>query len=239
VLHGPVAEKFIVSARTSGDPGDAQGVTLFIVEADEEALGGQEYPLFDGTRALDLQLGGVKVGPESVIGTLDAAMPLIEAVADRAMAALCAEAVGIMDALHAATVEYLKTRQQFGQPIGRFQALQHRAVDMLIHLEQARSMAVLAASRVDSQNVPERRKAIAAAKEMIGRAGRYVGQQAIQLHGGMGMTDELNVSHYFKRLTAIDVLFGNAAYQRQRFATMEEDQPAAQLKAPRKSWVRI
>ena len=138
VLHGPVAEKFIVSARTSGDPGDTQGVTLFIVEADEEDLGGQEYPLFDGTRALDLQLGGVKVGPESVIGTLDAAMPLIEAVADRAMAALCAEAVGIMDALHAATVEYLKTRQQFGQPIGRFQALQHRAVDMLIHLEQAR-----------------------------------------------------------------------------------------------------
>jgi alkylation response protein AidB-like acyl-CoA dehydrogenase len=144
-----------------------------------------------------------------------------------------------MDALHATTVEYLKTRQQFGQPIGRFQALQHRAVDMLIHLEQARSMAVLAASRVDSQNVPERRKAVAAAKEMIGRAGRYVGQQAIQLHGGMGMTDELNVSHYFKRLTAIDVLFGNAAYQRLRFATMKEDQPAAQLKAPRKSWVRI
>lgn len=239
VLHGPVAEKFIVSARTSGNPGDAHGVTLFIVEADEENLGGQEYPLFDGTRALDLQLGGVKVGPESVIGTLDAAMPLIEAVADRAMAALCAEAVGIMDALHAATVEYLKTRQQFGQPIGRFQALQHRAVDMLIHLEQARSMALLAASRIDSQNVPERRKAIAAAKEMIGRAGRYVGQQAIQLHGGMGMTDELNVSHYFKRLTAIDVLFGNAAYQRLRFATMKEDQPAAQLKAPRKSWVRI
>ena len=239
VLHGPVAEKFIVSARTSGDPGDTQGVTLFIVEADEEDLGGQEYPLFDGTRALDLQLGGVKVGPESVIGTLDAAMPLIEAVADRAMAALCAEAVGIMDAMHAATVEYLKTRQQFGQPIGRFQALQHRAVDMLIHLEQARSMAVLAASRVDSQNVLERRKIIAAAKEMIGRAGRYVGQQAIQLHGGMGMTDELNVSHYFKRLTAIDVLFGNAAYQRQRFAAMEEDQPSSQIQAPRKSWVKI
>jgi len=104
---------------------------------------------------------------------------------------------------------------------------------MLIHLEQARSMTVLAASRVDSPNVAERRKAIAAAKEMTGRAGRYIGQQAIQLHGGMGMTDELNVSHYFKRLTAIDVLFGNAAYQRLRFATMKEDQPAAQLKARR------
>ena len=239
VLHGAVAEKFIVSARTSGNPGDAHGVTLFIVEADEENLGGQEYPLFDGTRALDLQLDGVKVGPESVIGTLDGAMPLIEAVADRAMAALCAEAVGLMSALHAVTVEYLKTRQQFGQPIGRFQALQHRAVDMLMALEQARSMAILAASRVDSTNVAERRKAIAAAKEMIGRAGRYVGQQAIQLHGGMGMTDELNVSHYFKRLTAIDILFGNAAYQRARFATMKDEDVTAKVAAPRKSWVKI
>ena len=239
VLHGSVADKFIVSARTAGNPGDARGITLFIVEADEENLGGQEYPLFDGTRALDLQLSGVKVGPESVIGTLDQAMPLIDAVLDRAMAALCAEAVGIMDALHATTVEYLKTRQQFGQPIGRFQALQHRAVDMLVQIEQARSMSLLAASKVDSMNVPERRRVIAAAKEMTGRAGRFVGQQAIQLHGGMGMTDELNVSHYFKRLTAIDVLFGNAASQRTRFATMKEDGDIAQVKAPRKSWVKI
>jgi alkylation response protein AidB-like acyl-CoA dehydrogenase len=239
VLHGAVAEKFLVSARTSGNPGDAHGVTLFIVEADEDNLGGQEYPLFDGTRALDLQLDGVRVGPESVVGTLDGAMPLIETVADRAIAALCAEAVGAMAALHAATVEYLKTRQQFGQPIGRFQALQHRAVDMLIQLEQARSMAILAASKVDSADAAERRKAVAAAKEMIGRAGRYVGQQAIQLHGGMGMTDELNASHYFRRLTAIDLMFGNAAYQRARFATLGDEAPAAQVKAPRKSWVRI
>jgi alkylation response protein AidB-like acyl-CoA dehydrogenase len=166
-------------------------------------------------------------------------MPLIETAADRAMAALCAEAVGLMSALHAVTVEYLKTRQQFGQPIGRFQALQHRAVDMLMHLEQARSMAILAASRVDSDNVAERRKAVAAAKELIGRAGRFVGQQAIQLHGGMGMTDELNVSHYFKRLTAIDIMFGNSAHQRTRFATMKDDEPAAKVTAPRKSWVKI
>ena len=239
VLHGSVADKFIVSARTAGSPGDAHGVTLFVVEADEENLAGQEYPLFDGTRALDLQLAGVKVGPESVIGILDQAMPVIDAVLDRGMAALCAEAVGIMDALHATTVEYLKTRQQFGQPIGRFQALQHRAVDMLIQIEQARSMALLAASKIDSADIAERRRIIAAAKEMAGRAGRFVGQQAIQLHGGMGMTDELNVSHYFKRLTAVDVLFGNAASQRTRFANMKEGQPAAHLKPPRKSWVEI
>ncbi|MFN0038534.1 MAG: acyl-CoA dehydrogenase family protein [Burkholderiales bacterium] len=239
VLHGAVAEKFIVSARTSGEAGDAQGVTLFIVEAGEEKLGGQEYPLFDGTRALDLQLDDIQLGPESVIGTLDQGMPVIEAVADRAMAALCAEAVGIMAALHAATVEYLKTRQQFGQPIGRFQALQHRAVDMLIQVEQARSMAMLAASNADSPNIAQRRRNIAAAKELIGRAGRYVGQQAIQLHGGMGMTDELIVGHYVKRLTAIDILFGNASYQRARFAAMSGEEPAAEMKAPRKSWVKI
>ncbi len=239
VLHGSVADKFIVSARTSGNTGDARGVSLFIVEADEENLGGQEYPLFDGTRALDLQLSGVKLGPESVIGTLDQAMPIIDTVLDRAMAALCAEAVGVMDALHAATIEYLKTRQQFGQPIGRFQALQHRAVDMLIQLEQARSLALLAASKVDAVDVAERRRAVAAAKEMAGRAGRFVGQQAIQLHGGMGMTDELNVSHYFRRLTAIDVLFGNSASQRTRFATLGQNEVPAQVKPPRKSWVKI
>jgi alkylation response protein AidB-like acyl-CoA dehydrogenase len=238
VLHGSVADKFIVSARTAGNPADPRGVTLFVVEADEENLVGREYPLFDGTRALDLQFSGVQLGPESIIGTLDQAMPLINAVLDRAMAALCAEAVGVMDALHAATVEYLKTRQQFGQPIGRFQALQHRAVDMLVQLEQARSMALLAASKVDSPDVAERRRTVAAAKEMTGRAGRFIGQQAIQLHGGMGMTDELNVSHFFKRLTAIDVLFGNAASQRTRFATMHEGEATAPL-VPARKWVRI
>jgi alkylation response protein AidB-like acyl-CoA dehydrogenase len=239
VLHGSVADKFIISARTSGNPGDARGVTLFLVDAHERNLGGQEYPLFDGTRALDLQLGGVEVAHEAVIGSLDEAMPTIDTVLDRAMAALCAEAVGVMDALHAATLEYLKTRQQFGQPIGRFQVLQHRAVDMLIQIEQARSMALLAASKVDSSDVMERRRTVAAAKEMAGRAGRFVGQQAVQLHGGMGMTDELNVSHYFKRLTAIDVLFGNAAAQRTRFATMQKSAAATHKAPARKSWVRI
>ena len=239
VLHGSVADKFVVSARTAGSPGDVPGVTLFLVDAHEHNLGGQEYPLFDGTRALDLQLGGVELPQEAVIGSLDEAMPVIDTVLDRAMAALCAEAVGVMDALHAATLEYLKTRQQFGQPIGRFQVLQHRAVDMLIQIEQARSMALLAASKVDSADVLERRRTVAAAKEMAGRAGRFVGQQAVQLHGGMGMTDELNVSHYFKRLTAIDVLFGNAAAQRTRFATLQKGDAGAHKQPARKSWVRI
>lgn len=239
VLQGPVAEKLIVSARTAGEPGDREGVTLFIVECEDGNLGGQEYPLFDGTRALDVQLNGVRVGPESVIGTLNGAMPLIEAVADRAMAALCAEAVGAMEALHAMTLEYLKTRQQFGVAIGRFQALQHRAVDMLINLEEARSMATLAAGKVDSDNVFERRRAVSAAKALIGRAGRYVSQQAIQLHGGMGMTDELPVGAYVKRLAAIDVLFGDAAYQRSQFAKLREDSVSAGFAQPRRAWKQI
>ena len=239
VLHGPIAEKLIVSARTQGDAKDRDGVTLFIVECEDENLAGQEYPLFDGTRALDVQLNGVRVGPESVIGTLNGAMPLIEAVVDRAMAALCAEAVGAMEKLHAMTLEYLKTRQQFGVPIGRFQALQHRAVDMLINLEEARSMALLAAGKVDSIDVFERRRAVTAAKALIGQAGRFVGQQAIQLHGGMGMTEELPVGAYVKRLAAIDVLFGDAAYQRAQFAGLHEDATPAGFAQPRKAWKQI
>jgi len=239
VLNGSVAEKLIVSARTRGEPGERDGVTLFVVECDDENLGGQEYPLFDGSRALDVQFNGVRVGPESVIGTLNGAMPLIETVADRAMAALCAEAVGAMESVHAMTLEYLKTRQQFGVPIARFQVLQHRAVDMLINLEESRSMAILAAGNVDSDNVFERRRAVTAAKALIGEAGRFIGQQAIQLHGGMGMTDELPLGAYVKRLAAIDILFGDAAWQREQFARLSEDATPAGFAQPRKAWKQI
>ena len=137
------------------------------------------------------------------------------------------------------TLEYLKTRQQFGVAIGRFQALQHRAVDMLIHLEEARSMALLAAGKVDSDSVFERRRAVTAAKALIGQAGRYIGQQAIQLHGGMGMTEELPVGAYVKRLAAIDVLFGDTAYQRAQFAGLREDETPVGFAQPRKAWKQI
>ena len=134
------------------------------------------------------------------------------------MAALCAEAVGAMDEMHAATVDYLKTRKQFGVPIGNFQVLQHRAADMFVALEQARSMAMFAAMMAEDENAEERRKAVAAAKVQIGRSGRFIGQQAVQLHGGVGMTMELKVGHYFKRLTMIDVMFGDADYHLARLA---------------------
>ncbi|MGH8679434.1 MAG: acyl-CoA dehydrogenase family protein [Burkholderiales bacterium] len=239
VLHGSVADKLIVSARTEGDDDDSAGVTLFIVDCNEPNLGGQDYPLFDGMRALEVQLNGVHVSPESVVGAVNGATPLIELVIDRTTAALCAEAVGLMGVLYEMTVEYLKTRHQFGVPIGKFQALQHRAVDMLIEVEQARSMAILAAGTVDCESAYQRSRAVAAAKALIGRAGRFVGQQAIQLHGGMGMTDELAVGHYFKRLTAIDILFGDASHQRARFAQLQDDAPASQFIQPRKAWKQI
>ncbi len=157
----------------------------------------------DGQLAADVFLKDVQVARRSTWrpGT---ALPSIEAALDVGLAALCAEAVGIMQALFNATVEYLRTRQQFGQPIGRFQALQHRVADMVMHLEQARSMSYLAAMRCLSADFPQRRRALSAAKVVIGEAGRFIGQQAVQLHGGMGMTDELKVSHWFKRLTAIE-----------------------------------
>ncbi|HTO43284.1 MAG TPA: acyl-CoA dehydrogenase family protein [Burkholderiales bacterium] len=221
VLHGAVADLLIVSARTSGQSGDAHGISLFFVNPTEPGVAGHDYPTYDGMRAVEAEFTNVHVNAESLIGVLDQAYPLIELVVDRGIAALCAEAVGCMGALNAATLEYLKTRQQFGVPIGRFQALQHRMVDMLIQYEQAKSMACLAAVRVDSPDAGERRRAVSAAKELIGRAGRYVGQQAIQLHGGMGMTDELNVGHYFKRLTAIDATFGDGDHHLSRFAAAE------------------
>ncbi len=234
VLHGAVADLLIVSARTSGAVDDAHGISLFFVNPAEPGVSGREYPTYDGMRAAEVTLENVHVNTDSLIGVLDQAHPLIELVLERGIAALCAEAVGCMEALNQATLEYLKTRQQFGVPIGKFQVLQHRMVDMLIQYEQAKSMACLAAVKVDSPNALERKRAVSAAKELVGRAGRFVGQQAIQLHGGMGMTEELPVGHYFKRLTAIDTTFGDSDFHLARFAlaqTVEAEVPAGPSKS--------
>jgi alkylation response protein AidB-like acyl-CoA dehydrogenase len=241
VLHGAVAELLIVSARTSGAVDDAHGISLFFVNPGEPGVSGREYPTYDGQRAAEVTLDNVRVNTESLIGMLDQAQPLIELVIERGIAALCAEAVGCMDAMNQATLEYLKTRQQFGVPIGKFQVLQHRMVDMLIQYEQAKSMACLAAVKVDSSNPVERKRAVSAAKELIGRAGRFVGQQAIQLHGGMGMTDELPVGHYFKRLTAIDATFGDSDFHLTRFATAQtaEDVQGASLTPAKSRWKQL
>ncbi|HXC20068.1 MAG TPA: acyl-CoA dehydrogenase family protein, partial [Steroidobacteraceae bacterium] len=220
VLDGPSADFFLVTARSSGKTSDAAGVSLFLVPRDAKGLTVIGYPTQIGARAADLKLDNVAVGGDALIGPPGAALPIVQRAIDRGIAALCAEAVGVMNALNKATLEYLKTRKQFGVAIGTFQALKHRMADMLIAAEQSRSMAVIAAVNADSDDAAERQRAIAAAKAYIGQAGRLVGQQAVQLHGGMGVVDEHIVSHYFKRLTMIDLTFGDADYHLGRFSDM-------------------
>jgi hypothetical protein len=220
VLHASLADTLLISARTAGRDGDAEGVSLFRVPRDAAGLKLTAYPTIGGPLAAEVVLKDVRVSETQRLGEEGKALPAIESALDVGLSALCAESVGVMQALFKATAEYLRTRQQFGQPIGRFQALQHRVADMLIHLEQARSMSYLAAMRCTSTDVQERRRALSAAKIIIGQAGRFIGQQAVQLHGGMGMTEELNVSHLFKRLTASELLFGDTDTHLQKLAAL-------------------
>jgi pimeloyl-CoA dehydrogenase small subunit len=210
VLHGDSADKIIVSARTAGGQRERAGISLFLVDRSAPGVTVQGYATVDGLRAAEITLRDVKLGPDSLIGAKDQGLPIIERAIDATIAAVASEAVGAMAALHELTVEYLKTRQQFGVPIGSFQVLQHRAVDMFVALEQGRSMAALATMLAESEDTAERRRTISAAKVQIGRSGTIVGQQATQLHGGIGMTMEYQGGHYFKRLAMIDTLFGDA-----------------------------
>ncbi len=218
VLHGDSADMLIVVTRTSGAQRDEKGLSLFLVDARAAGVSRRGYPTQDGRRAAEIAFAQVTVPENARIGDIGAAFPVIERVVDEARAALCADAVGAMEAMHALTVEYLKTRKQFGAAIGSFQALQHRAVDMFVAVEQARSMAMLAAMTARDEDAEARRKSVAAAKVQIGRSGKFVGQQAVQLHGGVGMTMELKVGHYFKRVTMTDTLFGDADYHLARLA---------------------
>lgn len=216
VLGGPWADKLIVTARTSGGQRDSDGVSVFIVDKSAAGVSARDYPTVDGRRASEITFENVKLGADALIGKAGKGLPLVEKVIDQGIGALCAEAVGGMKELNDATVEYCKTRKQFGVPIGKFQVLQHRMVDMFMAYEQSVSMTYMVNMKMDESNV-ERTKAASGAKVQIGKAGRFVGQQAVQLHGGMGMTDELNVGHYFKRLTMMDTLFGNVDHHLKRF----------------------
>jgi alkylation response protein AidB-like acyl-CoA dehydrogenase len=220
VMHAAAADTLLVSARTSGKAGESHGVSLFMVPRAAKGVTLESYPTIDGQRAADVFLKNVEVSGAARLGAEGAALPPVDAAIDIGIAALCAEAVGVMQALVDATVNYVQNRQQFGVAIGRFQALQHRIADMLIHLEQARSMSYLAALRCVDENVIERRRALSAAKAVVGQSCRYVAQQAVQLHGGMGMTDELVVSHWFKRLTAAELMFGDSDTHLQRYAAL-------------------
>ena len=212
VINGNAADNFIVTARTSGGERDKTGVGVFIVPASANGVSIKSYKTQDGRSAADVTFSGVEVGADAVIGDAANGLPLIERIADDARIALCAEAVGAMEVSLAETVEYIKTRKQFGVAIGSFQSLQHRAADMFVYLEMARSMEMLATMAGDFEDAAERSKQIAAAKVQSGNSSRYVGQQAIQLHGGVGMTMEFKIGHYFKRLTMIEKSFGDTDF---------------------------
>jgi pimeloyl-CoA dehydrogenase small subunit len=216
VLNGDSADTLIVTARTKGGQRDANGTGVFLVPGDAKGVSKKGYPTKDGLHAADISFTGVEVGADAAIGDPENGLGLIEQVVDDARIALCAEAVGVMDESLKSTVEYLKTRTQFGVPIGSFQVLQHRAADMFVAVEQARSMSMFATMAADFDDARERANAVAAAKVQIGRSGKFVGQQAIQLHGGIGMTMEAKIGHYFKRLTMIENTFGDADYHLRR-----------------------
>jgi alkylation response protein AidB-like acyl-CoA dehydrogenase len=220
VLNGDAADKLIVSARIKGTDRDRDGVCLFLVDAKAPGVTRRGYPTQDGARAAEITLQNVRVPSADLIGKEGAALPVIERVADEAIAALCAEAVGCMDAMHHETIEYIKTRKQFGVTIGSFQALQHRGAEMFVALEQARSITMYATMMSNIDDVTERARAMSAAKAQVGRSIRFVSQQAIQLHGGVGMTYEYKVGHYFKRATMIDMMFGDADHHLAKLAAM-------------------
>jgi len=218
VAHGDGAHRLIVSARVSGERDDPNGIGLFLVDGKASGVARRSYPMRDGTRAAEIALSGVEVARADALSEPGHGFPIIERVVEAGIAATSAEAVGAMEAMHAMTLEYLKTRQQFGRPIGQNQVLQHRAAEMLIELEQGRSMAMLAAIMVDEPDPAERARNIAMAKVGVGQASRFVAQNAIQLHGGIGMTEEYAVGHYFRRCMVIEHLFGDPTYHLSRLA---------------------
>jgi alkylation response protein AidB-like acyl-CoA dehydrogenase len=222
VANGGGANALVVSARTAGGDTDRDGIGLFIVERGAPGLSTRPLSMLDGTRAADVVLDAARVSRDAAIGPPGGALPLIEDVVDFATALICAEAAGAIKSANDATLDYLKTRRQFGVPIGSFQALQHRMVDLAIEHEQVKSMACLACAAVDSEQDARRRaRTVSAAKLRIADACRRVSQESIQLHGGMGMSDELKVSHTFRRLTAIAQQFGDADHHLARFAALD------------------
>jgi pimeloyl-CoA dehydrogenase small subunit len=216
VLHGERPDKLLVSARMSGERRDEAGISLFLVDAGASGVNITGYPTVDSLRAADIRLDDVQVGADALVGEEGQALPAIEYARDCAAAALCADSLGAATVATEMTMEYMQSRKQFGVPIGTFQVLQHRAVDMNLELEQMRSMAIMAASYLEAEP-GERRRAVSAAKYKVDRAARFVGQQAIQLHGGIGMTDEYAVGHYFKRTTCNERRLGDADYHLKRF----------------------
>ena len=218
VHNAETADYFILSTRTEGDINDENGITLFLVPSNSSGIEMRSYPTIDGLRASEISFNSVKVDKQNVLGELNKAAESIQQVVDRACVLLCAEAAGAMDTAVKLTVDYIKNREQFGQAIGSFQVLQHRAVEMRGAKDFSRALTYRAAGAIDQSNASERMRAVSAAKVEMGRSGKLIGQEGIQLHGGMGMTDDMPIGHFFKRLTMIDAIFGNVDFHRKRFA---------------------
>ena len=233
VLHAPAADLLLVSARTAGAPDEARGISLFLVPRDAAGVQLVPYPTIDGHRAAEVALDGVRLPADALLGAEGEAFGALSAAFDLGLAALCAEASGALQATLDTTIEYAKTRKQFGVPIAKFQVLQHRMTDMLMHVEQARSMSYLAAMSAEAADAGARRRSLSAAKVVVGQACRFVGQQAVQIHGGMGVSDEVAVSHYFKRLLAIEVSLGDTEHHLEQFIA------ASALSAPRPPLERV
>ncbi|OUS30640.1 hypothetical protein A9Q99_05500 [Gammaproteobacteria bacterium 45_16_T64] len=219
VLSAEAADQLLVVARTSGKPGDSAGLTVFVVDPSQQGVTLSGYPTMDGYRAADIEFDQVRVPPSAILGQTHTAYESLEQVLMEAIITVGADAVGTMELLYQTTVEYSKTRKQFGTPIGKFQVLQHRMVDMFMHYEQSKSVLLMAVLHY-VEGFDEVNKSISGLKVQIGKAGRKIGQEAVQLHGGMGMTDELDVGYYFKRLTCIDALFGNVDHHLSKYAEM-------------------
>jgi alkylation response protein AidB-like acyl-CoA dehydrogenase len=221
VFGGPIATHLIISARTSGEQRDTNGITLFLVDKTAAGLTLQNYPTIDEYRASEVVIENLKISKDMILGKLDNAYAAIDENIDRSTIAVCAEAVGILEVLKDTTIDYCKNRKQFGQAIGKNQSIQHRLVDMMIEYEQSKSILYMACT-ADLSNPSDRKKAVSGAKARIGKAIKYVGENAIQLHGGMGMVDEYMVSHYFKRATMLGILFGNEDYHMKRFSDITQ-----------------
>lgn len=226
VIGAPWATHLIVTARTSGGRRDANGVSVFVVAKDAAGVSCRDYPTVDGRRASEVTFNNVALGAEAVIGDIDNGLPMVELVVDEATAAVCAEASGAMRVANEQTIEYSRNRKQFGTPIGKFQVLQHRMADMFMELEQSISMTYMATIRLSDDPVT-RKMAVSAAKTRIAQSGRFIGQAAVQIHGGMGVTDELAVGHYFKRLSIIEGEFGSADHHINRFSNLSAGQKVA------------
>ena len=219
VLNAESADRIVVVVRTSGSQVDEDGISLFIVDATSEGIQRENFPTVDGLRASEVTFENVKVPSENLIGEKDKGFEILQAVVNDAILALAAEAVGAMEVLYKDTVEYTQQREQFDHALSDFQVLQHRMVDMFMEYEQCKSLLYMATMKHEEGSA-DAKKAISGLKYQVGKAGRFIGQQAVQLHGGMGVTDELNVGHYFKRLTTVGTIFGNSDYHLKKYTSL-------------------